>query len=182
MAKQTSFFSSIRRLYPHVKPIIPRLVMGLLSALLASIVALAIPQVLRVLINESLQPGGSPDSIWTASLVILALGVAEAVLVALRRQFVINPATTVETRMRVSLYGHLQDLPVSFHDRWGSGQLLSRAMTDLNFLRRWMAFGAIMLVVTVLTVVIGVVVMFSMSWQLALIFLSAALPIMVYSF
>ncbi|RKR20880.1 ABC transporter ATP-binding protein [Arthrobacter oryzae] len=182
MAKQSSFFTSISRLYPHVRPILPRLVMGLLSALLASVVALAIPQVLRVLVNESLKPGGSATAVWTSSLVILGLGVAEAGLVALRRQFVINPATTVETRMRVSLYGHLQDLTVSFHDRWGSGQLLSRAMTDLNFLRRWMAFGAIMLVVTTLTVVIGVAVMFSMSWQLALIFLAAAVPIMIYGF
>ncbi|MHA7291024.1 ABC transporter ATP-binding protein [Arthrobacter sp. MDT3-24] len=182
MAKQTSFFRSISRLYPHVRPIIPRLVMGLLCALLASVVALTIPQVLRVLVNESLKPGGASDAVWTAAVVILVLGIAEAGLVALRRQFVINPATTVETRMRVSLYGHLQDLPVSFHDRWGSGQLLSRAMTDLNFLRRWMAFGAIMLVVTTLTVVIGIVVMFSMSWQLALIFLAAAVPIMAYGF
>ena len=55
-------------------------------------------------------------------------------------------------------------------------------MTDLNFLRRWMAFGAIMLVVTTLTVVIGVAVMFAMSWQLALIFLAAAVPIMIYGF
>ena len=182
MAKQTSFFSSISRLYPHVRPIIPRLVMGLLCALLASVVALTIPQVLRVLVNQSLQPGGSAEAVWIASLIILGLGIAEAGLVALRRQFVINPATTVETRMRVSLYGHLQDLTVSFHDRWGSGQLLSRAMTDLNFLRRWMAFGAIMLVVTTLTVLIGVVVMFTMSWQLALIFLAAAVPIMIYGF
>ncbi|MET3203623.1 ATP-binding cassette subfamily B protein [Arthrobacter sp. UYEF6] len=165
-----------------MRPIIPRLVMGLLCALLASVVALTIPQVLRVLVNESLTPGGASDAVWTAAVVILVLGIAEAGLVALRRQFVINPATTVETRMRVSLYGHLQDLTVSFHDRWGSGQLLSRAMTDLNFLRRWMAFGAIMLVVTTLTVVIGIVVMFSMSWQLALIFLAAAAPIMAYGF
>ncbi|WP_320536477.1 ABC transporter ATP-binding protein [Pseudarthrobacter sp. IC2-21] len=182
MAKQTSFFRSVSRLYPHVRPILPRLVLGLLSALLASLVALTIPQVLRVLINESLKPGGARSAVWTAAVVILLLGIAEAVLVALRRQFVINPATTVETRMRVSLYGHLQELTVSFHDRWGSGQLLSRAMTDLNFLRRWMAFGAIMLVVTTLTVVIGIVVMFSMSWQLALIFMAAAVPIMAYSF
>src|SRR6476620_6943319 len=182
MAKQTPFFSSISRLYPHVRPIMPRLVMGLVSALMASLVALAIPQVLRVLINDCLRPGGSSQAVWIASGVILVLGIAEAGLVALRRQFVINPATTVETRMRVSLYDHLQDLTVSFHDRWGSGQLLSRAMTDLNFLRRWMAFGAIMLVVTTLTVVIGVAVMFAMSWQLALIFLAAAVPIMIYGF
>lgn len=182
MAKQSSFFRSVSRLYPHVKPVLPRLIMGLLSALLASVVALAIPQVLRSLVNDSLRPGATAEAVWGSAGLILALGVAEAVLVALRRTFVINPATTVETRMRVSLYGHLQDLPVSFHDRWGSGQLLSRAMTDLNFIRRWMAFGAIMLVVTTLTVVIGVVVMFTMSWQLALIFLAAAGPVMVYGF
>jgi ATP-binding cassette subfamily B protein len=182
MAKQSSFFRSVSRLYPHVKPVLPRLIMGLLSALLASVVALTIPQVLRVLINDSLRPGANAGAVWGSAGLILALGVAEAVLVALRRTFVINPATTVETRMRVSLYGHLQDLPVAFHDRWGSGQLLSRAMTDLNFIRRWMAFGAIMLVVTTLTVVIGVAVMFTMSWQLALIFLAAAGPVMVYGF
>ncbi|MFF2843129.1 ABC transporter ATP-binding protein [Paenarthrobacter sp. NPDC057981] len=182
MSKQTSFFTSVGRLYPHVRPILPRLVMGLICALLASIVALTIPQVLRILVNNSLQPGGSPEAVWIAAVVILGLGVAEAGLVALRRQFVINPATTVETRMRVTLYGHLQQLSVAFHDRWGSGQLLSRAMTDLSFLRRWMAFGAIMLVVTTLTVIIGVGVMFSMSWQLALIFLAAAVPIMINSF
>lgn len=182
MAKQTPFFRSISRLYPHVRPIIPRLVLGLVCALLASIVALAIPQVLRVLVNESLKPGGATDAVWISAGAILLLGIAEAGLVALRRQFVINPATTVETNMRVSLYGHLQDLTVSFHDRWGSGQLLSRAMTDLNFLRRWMAFGAIMLVVTTLTVIIGIAVMFAMSWQLALIFLAAAVPIMAFSF
>ncbi|MCU1435167.1 MAG: hypothetical protein JWR71_1892, partial [Pseudarthrobacter sp.] len=34
MAKQTSFFRSISRLYPHVRPILLRLVLGLLSALL----------------------------------------------------------------------------------------------------------------------------------------------------
>lgn len=182
MAKQTPFFRTISRLYPHVRPIIPRLLLGLLCALLASVVALAIPQVLRVLINESLKARGATEAVWMSAVVILLLGVSEAGLVALRRQFVINPATSVETRMRVSLYGHLQDLTVSFHDRWGSGQLLSRAMTDLNFLRRWMAFGAIMLVVTTLTVIIGISVMFAMSWQLALIFLAAAVPIMAFSF
>jgi ATP-binding cassette subfamily B protein len=88
----------------------------------------------------------------------------------------------VETRMRTSFYRHLQSLAVEFHDRWGSGQLLSRAMSDLNFMRRWMAFGAIMLVVTTLTVVIGVSLMFSMSWQLGLIFLAAAVPIAIFGF
>ncbi|WP_294569835.1 ABC transporter ATP-binding protein [uncultured Arthrobacter sp.] len=173
---------SMKRLYPHVRPIAPRLLLGLLCALAASVMALAIPQVLRVLVNDSLTRGGSASGVWLAAGLVLLLGVLEAALIALRRQFVIGPATSVETGMRTSFYRHLQELPVEFHDRWGSGQLLSRAMSDLNLMRRWMAFGLIMLVVTSLTVGIGVVVMFLTNWILALIFLAAAVPIMIYGF
>ncbi|NYE95615.1 ATP-binding cassette subfamily B protein [Psychromicrobium silvestre] len=179
---QNSLFHSIGRLYPFLRPILPRLILGLLSALAASIVALAVPQVYQVLINSALHQGGETRSVWIAAVVVLLLGILEASFVALRRQFVITPATTVETKMRISLYRHLQDLTVSFHDRWGSGQLLSRAMSDLNFLRRWMAFGAIMLVVTTLTVIIGLVLMFTLSWALALIFIVAGVPIVIYGF
>ncbi|MCZ2401820.1 ABC transporter ATP-binding protein [Paenarthrobacter sp. Z7-10] len=182
MAKQTTLFQSLSRLYPHLRPILPRLLMGLLSALAASVVALIIPQVYRVLINSGLHQGGETGSVWAAAAVVLVLGVLEATFVALRRQFVITPATTVETAMRTSFYRHLQGLAVAFHDRWGSGQLLSRSMSDLNFMRRWMAFGAIMLVVTSLTVTIGVVLMFTLSPVLGLIFLAAAVPIVLFGF
>lgn len=182
MKNQTTLWESLARLYPHVRPIIPRLFLGLLCALGASVMALAIPQVLRVLINDALAEGGSARTVWIASGVVLLLGVLEATFVALRRQFVVTPATTVETTMRASFYRHLQNLTIEFHDRWGSGQLLSRAMTDLNLMRRWMAFGLIMLVVTSLTVVMGVVVMFLTSWALALIFVAAAVPLMVYGY
>ena len=65
----------------------------------------------------------------------------------LRRWLVLTPGTHVEAAMRNSLYAKLQDLPVAFHDRWQSGQLLSRAMGDLGHIRRWLAFGVVLLVV-----------------------------------
>ncbi|AIY00076.1 ABC-type multidrug transport system, ATPase and permease component [Arthrobacter sp. PAMC 25486] len=179
---KTSLFTSLARMGPQLKPIMWRLILGLLTALAASIVALAIPQVYRVLVNTALEPGNGTGALWVGTGVVLVLGIIEAWLMVLRRQFVIVPATTVETRMRTSFYRHLQALAVEFHDRWGSGQLLSRAMSDLNFMRRWMAFGAIMLVVTALTVAIGIVLMFSMSWELGLIFLAAAVPIVIFGF
>ncbi|MBP2414798.1 ATP-binding cassette subfamily B protein [Arthrobacter stackebrandtii] len=178
----TTLFSSLARIGPQLRPIMWRLIFGLLSALAASVVALAIPQVYRVLVNNALQPGNGTGALWLGTAVVLVLGIMEAWLLVLRRQLVIVPATTVETRMRTSFYRHLQNLSVEFHDRWGSGQLLSRAMSDLNFMRRWMAFGAIMLVVTALTVAIGVALMFSMSWELGLIFLAAAVPIVIFGF
>ena len=182
MPPQTSLWQSLGRLYPHIKPILPRLFLGFLSAIGASVVALAIPQVLRVLVNSYLAPGGAVTALWWATGIVLVLGTLEAVFMALRRQFAVAPSTIVETSLRTSFYRHLQDLSVEFHDRWGSGQLLSRAMSDLNLIRRWMAFGALMLVVTALTVLIGVTIMFFTAWQLAIVFLLAAVPIIVYGF
>lgn len=180
--KQNTLLQSIGRLYPFMKPIMPRLVMGLFSALAASIVALLIPQVYQVLINSALHQGGETASLWLAAVVVLVLGILEAGFVALRRLLVISPSTTVESKMRTTFFKHLQNLTVSFHDRWGSGQLLSRAMSDLNLIRRWMAFGAIILVVDTTTVLLGSVLMFTLSWVLGLIFVAAAIPIVISGF
>ena len=103
----------------------PRIYLGMVSALAAGIVALLIPQVLRALVDGPLQSGDSAQ-IWPAFATVLGLGVLEAVMVFLRRTFVLTPGTRVEARLRNSLYAQLQALPVSSHDRWPSGQLLSK--------------------------------------------------------
>lgn len=176
---QNSFRHSLSRLYPFVKPIMPRLVLGLLSALAASIVALLIPQVYQVLVNSALRQGGETTSVWVAAAVVLVLGILEAFFIALRRFLVIAPSTIVEAKMRTTFFNHLQNLTVAFHDRWGSGQLLSRAMSDLNLVRRWMAFGSIILVVDSITVLLGTILMFTLSWALGLVFVAAAIPIII---
>ena len=84
--------------------------------------------------------------------------------------------------MRNTLYAKLQDLPVAFHDRWQSGQLLSRAMSDLSLIRRWLAFGVVLLVVNIVTIVVGFVVLFFWSWQLGLVFLVCSIPLWIYGF
>lgn len=180
--EQIPFRRSLARLAPEARRIVPRLIAGLGVGLCASVLAVLVPQVFRAIIDTLLRPGAAPSAVVGAAVVVLVMGVLEALLTFLRRIFVLDPATNVEASLRVTLYRHLQLLPVSFHDRWGSGQLLSRAMTDLNMLRRWLAFGAIYLVISITTVLVGIVMLFTISWQLALIFLAAAVPISVYSF
>ncbi|TFD11635.1 ABC transporter ATP-binding protein [Cryobacterium sp. TMT4-10] len=169
------------RLYPFARPAVPRLALGMLAALLAALVALAIPQVLQRLVDGTLsrQEAGQ---IWPAVLLILGLGVIEAVLIALRRWFVLGPGTHIEARMRNALYARLQDLPVSFHDKWPSGQLLSRMVSDLNLIRRWISFGLVLLVVNVVTILIGAVILVSMNWVLGVIFLVCSVPLWVVGY
>ncbi|GAB2509543.1 ABC transporter ATP-binding protein [Paramicrobacterium agarici] len=172
---------AIWRIYPFAKRALPRISLGMIAALLGSIVALIIPMVLERLVNGALAQR-DPAEIWPAVGLILALGVLEAAMIALRRWFVLLPGTTVEAKMRNEIYRQLQDLPVAFHDRWPSGQLLSRMMQDLNMIRRWLSFGIVLLVVNILTIVIGTVVLFTWHWLLGTIFLICAIPVWIYGY
>jgi ATP-binding cassette subfamily B protein len=174
-------FRSILRLYPFARKASKRILLGMIAALLAGIVALLIPQVLRSLVDGPLKTGDS-SQIWPAVGVVLILGVLEAILIALRRWFVLQPGTHVEASLRNALYAQLQDLPVGFHDRWPSGQLLSRAISDLNLIRRWISFGIVLLVVNVLTIVIGFVFLVEISWILGVIFVICSIPLWIYGY
>ncbi len=159
----------------------PRIALGMVAALAAAVVALMIPLVLRGLVDGPLQTGDSAQ-IWPAFAIVLGLGIVEAIMIALRRWFVLTPGTHIEARMRGGLYAQLQDLPVSFHDRWPSGQLLSRAVSDLNLIRRWISFGLVLLVVNVLTIVIGFVFLVNISWVLGVLFMVCSIPLWIYGY
>ncbi|MGZ0068149.1 ABC transporter ATP-binding protein [Microbacterium arborescens] len=174
---------ALARLLPFAKPVLPRLSLGFVSALIASLLALGIPLVLEVIVG----PGGPIDSgdpwlIVLGAAAVLALGLLEALMVWARRWFVLAPATKVEYELRTDFFARLQRLPVAFHDRWQSGQLLSRMMQDISLIRRWLAFGIVLLVVNMLTIVVGSIILFRWHWLLGTIFVVVSAPLWVAGF
>ncbi|MWB98802.1 ABC transporter ATP-binding protein [Agromyces seonyuensis] len=167
---------SLARLIRYARPALPRLIAGTVAALAASLFALAVPQVLQVLIDGPLSTGDAA-AVLPAALLVFGLGAGEALMIALRRWFVLTPSTHVEAAMRNHLYAKLQDLPVGFHDRWPSGQLLSRAVSDLGLIRRWLAFGLILLVVNFIVILVGTGILISINWALGLVFFIACIPL-----
>ncbi|GAA1862418.1 ABC transporter ATP-binding protein [Microbacterium koreense] len=167
---------ALARLLPFAKPVLPRLILGAVSALLASLLALSIPLILEEVVQGPIASGHFVAIAWGAAA-ILGLGLAEALMVWLRRWFVLGPATMVEYEIRQTFYSRLQRLPVAFHDRWQSGQLLSRMMQDISMLRRWLAFGLVLLVVNVLTILVGTVLLFRWHWLLGATFLVVSMPL-----
>ncbi|WP_402465513.1 ABC transporter ATP-binding protein [Isoptericola aurantiacus] len=177
--------SSVLRLLPYVRPVLPRLVGGLVAALGASLAALAIPRVLQVLVEGPLAAGVAAHDltslVWP-TLAVLGLGLAEAGLILLRRNLVMYPGTRVEAELRMVLFRHLLQLPAAFHDRWPGGQLLSRSMSDLGLLRRWLVFGLLQLVVSSITIVVGVGILLATAGWLGLVYLAGAIPVTIIAF
>ena len=145
------------------------MILGTVTALAAHMFALTIPQFLSTLVNR-LNDNGTFEALLPAVLAVLGFGLLEAVMVLLRRWLVLTPGTHVEAGMRRTLYAKLQDLPVAFHDKWPSGQLLSRVTGDLSLIRRWLSFGLVLLVANGLTIIIGIGVLFTFHWILGLLF------------
>ncbi|MFD1721080.1 ABC transporter ATP-binding protein [Amnibacterium endophyticum] len=176
-----STLQALARLGPFVRPARSRLIGSAVMALAASLVTLAIPQVLRFLVDGPLADRDVAAIGWAVGLVAV-LGVLEAALYTARRLWIVKPATGVEIDLRRALYHKLQDLPVAFHDRWPSGQLLSRSMTDLGLIRRFIAFGLVYLVVNVITIVVGIVVLGFLNPLLAIVFAVCSIPLWINGF
>jgi ATP-binding cassette subfamily B protein len=180
-ARQPTTLQALRRLDPFVKPVRRSIIVAMAMALAASLVSLAVPQVLQHIVDGPLAAKDA-SRVPGAVALIAGLGVLEAVLYFARRLYIVGPATGVEASMRRALYAKLQDLPVAFHDRWPSGQLLSRAMSDLSLIRRFIAFGFIYLVVNVITIGVGVVVLAFLNPLLAAVFTVCSIPLWINGF
>jgi ATP-binding cassette subfamily B protein len=173
--------ATLLRIFPYAKKALPRISLGIVAAVAAHGFALAIPQVLRDLIND-LESVRTLDALYFSVFLVLIMGILEAVMVLLRRWLVLTPGTFVEAGLRSTLYAKLQDLPVSFHDRWPSGQLLSRATQDLSLIRRWLSFGVVLLVANGITIIAGLIILFTFHWLLGLIFFVISVPIWIQGY
>ncbi|WP_340376106.1 ABC transporter ATP-binding protein [Streptomyces sp. SS7] len=176
--KDRSAVRTLLRLWPYVRPVRVRLFTAAAVAVVASCVGLVIPLVLKWMVDGPIADR-DPAGVWLGALYLLLLGLLEAGLFGLRRWLVARPLSHVEAEMRAGLYRHLQRLPVAFHDRWASGQLLSRATTDLMLVRMFLAFPLTFLLVNAVTILAGVIIMLLQDWSLGLVILGPALPVMV---
>ncbi|GAA3835257.1 ABC transporter ATP-binding protein [Nocardioides panacisoli] len=167
---------SLWRLRGYLRPHLRALAIMLVSALAGIVLAIAIPLVTKALIDGPITHHDL-DPVLPLGLLALALGVLEAVLVWMRRWIQSNAVLRIETTMRHDLYAHLQALPMSFHSRWQSGQLLSRATTDLSALRRFFGFGMLFLLINITQVAAVTVVLLTMYWPLGLVVAFSAAPV-----
>ncbi|MFJ6618573.1 ABC transporter ATP-binding protein [Kitasatospora sp. NPDC091335] len=169
---------SLLRLWPYARAVRGRLTVSVTAASLGMLSTLAVPVVLGLIVDGPLAEHDLAG-LWPLAGLLLLLGLVESALFYTRRVVLARPLSGLETAMRGDLFAKLQRLPVSFHDRWGSGQLLSRATADMYTMRLFLAFPLVFLIVNSVMFLAGTVVMFTQDWRLALITLVPVVPLFV---
>jgi len=168
--------SALLRLWPFARPYRGLIVLTFSAALLATLAQLAVPLLTEAVIDGPIANGDRRGLIPLLGLALL-FGVAEAALFFLRRWAMNRSCLRIERDLRDTVYQRLQRLPVAFHDRWASGQLLSRATTDVSTVRRFVGFAAVFLAVNLITCVVVVTLLLVTYWPLGLAVLLTTLPL-----
>jgi len=166
------------RVGPYLRPHKLRIGFIAVSAMLSIGAQLTIPLIAKAAIDG---PIADHDKQGLVPLFLLAvgLGLFELALTYRRRLSLARLATTVETELRDDFYEQLQRLEVGFHDRWQSGQLLSRANSDISLIRRFAAFGAIFLLIITFEVIAIFALLIHLDVWLGLLTLLTAIPVLL---
>jgi ATP-binding cassette, subfamily B, bacterial len=156
------------RLRGYLKPFRTQMIIMFGAALGAVAAEIAVPLLTKSVVDGAITHGNKHLLIPLA-LAAIALGAAVGLLNMTRRWIQAAAVADIEKAIRDDLYAHLQRLQASFHDDWQSGQLLSRATTDLSSIRRFAGFGLIFLVTNVMTFVAVVALLINLNWWLGLV-------------
>jgi ATP-binding cassette, subfamily B, bacterial len=169
------------RLRGYLKPFRLQMVVMFAAAFGAVTAEIIIPLLTKSVIDGAIAHGDRRLLIPLA-LAAIGLGVAEALLNLIRRWIQAGAVAAMEKTIRDDLYAHLQRLPASFHDDWQSGQLLSRATTDLSAIRRFAGFGLIFLVTNIMTFIAVVALLIHLNWWLGLVTGAVFAPVLPVCF
>ena len=171
---------ALRRYVPYMRPYVGLVIVFVVSQLGSLATAASIPKVIQYIIDGPITHHQLSQLVPMAGLLVL-IGLLEFVFIYLRRNYSGIASLHMETDLRNDFYAHLQNLQVSFHDNWQSGQLLSRAVADIATVRRFVSFGLIWFLQIFLTFAVVLVLMLQLDWLLAIVVVLCMLPIAYFS-
>jgi ATP-binding cassette subfamily B protein len=148
------------------------LFIGVAVGLAWSVGKIAVPQLTRLAIDKGIVGDGSL-ALWT--FLILCAAVIAGVFAGMRRYYAFRESRLSETVLRESLFAHIQRLHIGYHDKAQTGQLMSRASSDLSLIQAFVVM--IPLTLSNVAMVLAVVVILLLSDPFLAVVALAPLPL-----
>jgi ATP-binding cassette subfamily B protein len=142
------------------------------SMLLLVGVQLVAPWLVKTMIATVTDPAAGPEAVNQVALlalVALAVYIVRAIMSFFRSYMAHVAGWHVVADVRADIYNHLQRLSLRFYEDKQTGQLMSRMINDSDLIEQLIAHAIPDILVNVLMLVGVTLVLFSMSWQLALL-------------
>lgn len=153
-------------------------ILGFVLAFAQMGLGLLVPRITQLTINNALL-GGQTGKLVVYGLALLGIALVRLVVSIGRRLATGKVSLDIEYDLRNRLWARLLRQPASYFDRWPTGQLMSRAMSDVQNVRMFLGYGLVFFSTNFVMMIAVVILLFVLDWQLALMSM-AFLPALLF--
>ena len=158
----------IRRMLVYLRPFSWQMAGAFLLMLVQSGMTMLIPYLLKVVIDQDIS-SNNPQGLLRTTLFIAAAYTTLFIATSGQGFLLSWVGQKVLATLRFQLFRHLQALPIGFHDTHIVGVTVSRVINDVAEINELLSQGVITLIGDMLVLIGIIVIMVSMSPQLALL-------------
>ncbi|MCB7062590.1 Putative multidrug export ATP-binding/permease protein SAV1866 [uncultured Clostridium sp.] len=154
------------------------------ASLISTILNALTPQIFRFSIDEVLSGNGGTylsGHLWILAMMIVAVAVASGIFTYISRTNTAKAGENFAKNLRDALFIHVQKLPMKWHDRNQTGDIIQRCTSDVEVIRGFVVTQLLEVFRTAFLVIISFVMMFSMNVKLSCIVLLFVPVVIVYS-
>jgi len=152
----------------YLRPHRALVVLGLVSLIIVSVAQLYSPQLMLFVIDEGLVSGDATQLV--TPLVMLVLAAALAGLFGYLQGYLAERVSQeVAFELRNTLFGRIESLSFSYHDRAQTGQLMTRLTSDVEQVRAFLGAGVLQLMSAMVLLFGSLTILFLENWRLALV-------------
>lgn len=174
----TPLFQVLRRVFGYLQPYWKQETGAYVCLVLMLAINAAIPQFTRWIIDKGIE-GRQVDVLTWSVLALLGLTIFKGVLNYFQGLFTETVSQNVAFDLRNEIQRKLTQLSFSFHDQSETGELLSRAVQDVERVRFLTGRASLRIFEALLTLVITAVILLTMDFQLGMLIL-ITVPFLIY--
>ncbi|MDJ0714747.1 MAG: ABC transporter ATP-binding protein [Prochloraceae cyanobacterium] len=163
--------SRLKKLTSYLRPYSKQIIFGTIALLVVNVVGIYIPQLIRNSVN-GLQEVKNSDEVWPYVLLILVLASLMWVIRMISRVILFGVGREVEFDLKQKIFQHLLTLEPSYFATNTSGDLINRATSDVDNIRRLLGFAILSLINTLFAYGLTVPFMLSINASISLMAIS----------
>lgn len=142
------------------------------------------PQIFRFTIDEVLGGNGYPylsKHLWVIALVLIAVELLSGISMFVCKYNTAKAGENFAQNLRNTLFRHVQKLPMSWHDKNQTGDIIQRCTSDVEVIRGFVVTQLLEVFRTTFLVVVSFAVMLSMNVKLSLVVFLFVPAVVIYS-
>ena len=168
ITKQRLKPGTVRRIISYARPYRRDLIFFLLLVSLDAVITVAVPLLLRSLIDNGILPRDT-GVVLTIGAVVVGLALLDALLSIGQRWYSARIGEGLIYDLRTEVFEHVQRQPIAFFTRTQTGSLVSRLNSDVIGAQQAITSTLSSVIANVLSLVIVLIAMLLLSWQVTLV-------------